>query len=149
MLGNLNESQIDNVLLSQVIGRLGCTDGKKPYIIPVTYVYDGNYIIGQSNEGRKLGIMRKHADVCFEVDVMSDMANWQSVLVFGKFQELKGKEATKARDYLFDHVLPLMTSSTIHHHEHEVSGSVDDSNRVKSIMYRIEIEEKTGRFEKK
>jgi hypothetical protein len=44
---------------------------------------------------------------------------------------------------------PLLTSSTIHSHEHEASGEgVDDTNRVKPVMYRINIKEKTGRFEK-
>ena len=148
MLGELNETQIDNVLISQSIGRLGCTDGKKPYITPVTYAYDGKDIIGQTTEGLKLSIMRKNPGVCFEVDIMSGMANWQSVIVFGTFCELTGKEAEKARDYLFNHVLPLMTSSTIHAHEHKVTGKLDDTNRIKPVMYRIKIKEKTGRFEK-
>ena len=148
MLGELNETQIDNLLLSQVVGRIGCTDGKKPYITPVTYVFDGKDIIGQTKEGMKLKIMRKNPNVCFEVDVMSGMTNWQSVIVSGTFCELKGKEADKAREYLFDHVLPLMTSASIHSHEHEVNGEIDDSNRVKPVMYRIKIKEKSGRFEK-
>lgn len=120
----------------------------KTYIVPIAYVFDGKNIIGQTKEGMKLDIMRKNPNVCFEVDVMTDMANWQSVIVFGTFHELAGKEAQKAREYLFDHVLPLMTSSTIHGHEHEVTGEVDDSNRIKPVMYQIEIKEKTGRFEK-
>ena len=148
MLGELSDIQIDNLLLSQAVGRIGCTDGNKPYITPVTYVYDGKNIIGQTKEGLKLNILRKNPNVCFEVDRMSDMANWQSVIVSGTFQELKGKEADEARDYLFDHVLPLMTSSTIHPHQHAVAGNVDDSNRIKPVMYRIMIKEKSGRFEK-
>ena len=148
MLGKLNEMQIDNLLLSQAVGRIGCVDGKKPYITPVTYVFDGKDIIGQTKEGLKLQILRKNPNVCFEVDRMLDMANWQSVVVSGTFRELKGKEADKARDYLFSHVLPLMTSATIHSHQHEVNTDVDDSNRVKPVMYRIKIKEKSGRFEK-
>jgi len=93
MLGTLNETQINNVLSSQVIGRLACTDGKQPYIVPVTYTYDGSYIYGQTNEGMKLNILRKNSNVCFEVDMMTDMRNWQSVIVLGKFEELKNKEA--------------------------------------------------------
>lgn len=149
MLGELNELQIDHLLLSQFVGRIGCTDGKKPYIVPVTYVYDGKYIIGQTKEGLKLDIMRRHPIVCFEVDSMTNMANWQSVIISGKFEELKGKKADTAREYMFNHMWPLLTSSTIHAHEHEVSlNAVDDSNRVKPIMYRIIVDEKAGRFEK-
>jgi nitroimidazol reductase NimA-like FMN-containing flavoprotein (pyridoxamine 5'-phosphate oxidase superfamily) len=148
MLGQLNETQINNILSSQVIGRLACTKGKQPYVVPVTYAYDGKYIYGQTNEGMKLEILRKNPGVCFEVDVMTDMRNWQSVIIIGKFEELKKKQALQARDILFSKVFPLMTSSTIHAHEHEVSSGVDDSNRVKYVLYRIKIKKITGRFEK-
>lgn len=149
MLGELNQLQIDHLLLSQFVGRIGCTDGTKPYIIPVTYVFDGKYIIGQSREGLKMDIMRKNPNVCFEVDSIMNMANWQSAIISGTFSELNGKEADTARKYLFNYVWPLLTSSTVNPHEHEVSTSaVDDANRVKPIMYRIRVDEKTGRFEK-
>src|SRR4030095_16963723 len=149
MLGQLNDTQINNLLSSQVVGRLGCTDGKMPYVVPVTYMYDGKNIYGQSTEGMKLEMLRKNPNVCFEVDMMMDMANWQCVIVQGKFEELKGAEAEKAREFLFDRVYPMMTSSTIHAHQHEVTTKIDDSNRVKPVMYRIKILDKTGRFEKK
>ena len=54
MLGELDEIQIDHFLLSQAVGRIACTDGKRPYIVPVTYVYDGKDIIGQAKEGMKV-----------------------------------------------------------------------------------------------
>jgi nitroimidazol reductase NimA-like FMN-containing flavoprotein (pyridoxamine 5'-phosphate oxidase superfamily) len=147
MLGKLDDTQINNILSSQVIGRLACCNGNQPYIVPVTFTYDGEYIYGQSNEGTKLKILRKNPNVCFEVDMMTDMRNWQSVLVYGKFKELKNKEAEKAREILFNRVLPLMTSSTIHTYGHEEKGKIDDSTRVKYVMYRIKIKKVTGRFE--
>lgn len=148
MLGELNKTQINNILTSQVLGRLACTNGKQPYVVPVTYTYDGKYIYGQSNEGLKLKILRKNPNVCFEVDMMTDMRNWKSVIVYGKFEELKNSVAGKAREMLFDRVFPLMTSSTIHTFEHEVNDKIDDSARVKYVMYRIKIKKITGRFEK-
>jgi uncharacterized protein len=148
MLGELNKTQINNVLTSQVIGRLACADGNQPYIVPVTYTYDGKYIYGQTNEGMKLEMLRKNPNVCFEVDMMTDMRNWQSVVVAGKFEELKNKAAEKAREILFGKVFMLMTSSTVHAHEHEAGSKVDDSTRVRHVMYRIRIKKITGRFEK-
>lgn len=149
MLGELNELQIDHLLLSQFVGRIGCTIGKKPYIIPVTYVFDGKYIIGQSKEGFKLDAMRKNPSVCFEVDSIVNMTNWQSAIISGTFNELQGEVADTAREYLFNHMWPLLTSATIHPHQHESSiSAVDDTNRVKPVMYRIRVDEKTGRFEK-
>lgn len=149
MLGQLNEQQINNLLASQVVGRLACTDSIQPYLVPVTYAFDGLYIYGQTNEGLKLNLLRENPNVCFEVDSMTNMANWQSVIVQGTFEELKGNEAEKARVILKNRVFPLMTSSTIDGEQHEVESIPDDSNRMKRIMYRISIAEKTGRFEKR
>ena len=58
MTGKLNETEINNLLSSQSLGRIACTDGRQPYIVPVTYFYNGKYIFGQSNEGAKLKILR-------------------------------------------------------------------------------------------
>ena len=148
--GQLTKLQIENILLSQVLGRLACTDGKQPYIVPVTYTYDGEFIYCQTNEGTKLTMLRKNPAVCFEVDTMTDMNNWQSVIVFGKFEELKDVEAKKARDILFTRVFSLLTCSTVHKHEHAYDGNdeLENKNREKYIMYRIKITETTGRFEK-
>ena len=66
MLGELNELQIKNVLSSQALGRMACAEGELPYIIPVTYAYDGDFIYGQTNEGKKLDILRKNPNVCFK-----------------------------------------------------------------------------------
>jgi len=148
MLGELTTAQINSILSSQAIGRLACTDGKRPYIVPVTYAYDGSYIYGQTNDGKKLQVLRKNKNVCFEVDRMTDMRNWQSVVAYGSFEELKDKDLEKARELLFNRVFPLMTSGTVHSHEHEMTAELDDSNRVKYMMYRIKIEKITGRFEK-
>lgn len=148
MIGELNYNQIKNVLSSQAVGRLACSDGKQPYIIPVTYAYDGKHVYGQVIEGTKLKLLRKNPKVCFEVDMIINMANWQSVLVYGVFEELKNTEAKRAREFLFDRVFPLMTSSTIHPFGHEEKGKVNDSTRIKPVMYRIKISKITGRFEK-
>jgi nitroimidazol reductase NimA-like FMN-containing flavoprotein (pyridoxamine 5'-phosphate oxidase superfamily) len=148
MLGELNDIQMDNILNSQAIGRLACTDGKQPYIVPVIFKYDGKYIYGQSNEGLKLKLLRKNPNVCFEVDRMTDFRNWESIIIYGQFQELDEKEIKEAREKFFDRMFPLMTNSTIHTHEHLVNAEVDDSTRVKQVMYRIKIKKITGRFEK-
>jgi nitroimidazol reductase NimA-like FMN-containing flavoprotein (pyridoxamine 5'-phosphate oxidase superfamily) len=146
MSEKLSETQIDNILLSQSVGRLGCTDGKRPYIIPVTYIYDGKNIICQTTEGMKLDILRKNPNVCFEVDIIHNIRHGESVVITGKFHELTGELSVAAREYLFDHVWPLSTGSVVHSHEHDVVAEVDNSGLIKPIMYKIEIIEKTGRL---
>lgn len=147
MLGKLNETQIDNLLTRQAVGRIGFHDKSKNYITPVTYVYDGNYIYVQTNKGLKLDIMRLNPSVCFEVDAMSGLSNWESVIVWGNFEELFEEESIKARTYLYNNILDLLTAKSVHLHEHGADQLLDDSNRIKDVMFRIKIIEKEGRFE--
>lgn len=140
---------MNNLLASQVVGRLACTDSTQPYLVPVTYAFDGYCIYGQTNEGMKLCLLRNNPNVCFEVDIMTNMANWQSVIIRGRFEELKDDDAENARAILRNRVFPLLTSATIDGEQHEVETELDDSNRIKRVMYRITIAEKTGRFEKR
>lgn len=149
MIRDLNEAEINNILSSQILGRLACTDGRNPYIVPLTYMYDGEYIYGQTIKGKKLRILRKNPNVCFEVDMLTDMFNWSSVLVFGKFEELKEEAAAKAREKLFNSAFTLLTGSAVHKHEHDTVAGVNDSSRQKPVMYRIKIKKITGRTEKK
>ena len=149
MLGHLDEHQMNNLLSSQVIGRLACSTDNQPYLVPLTYTFDGSYIYGQTKEGMKLDVLRKNPNVCFEVDQMTDMANWQSVIVLGVFEELAGEDAEEARHVLYNRVFPTKTSSTVHTHEHYVESEISDAERIKPIVYRIKISEKSGRFKKR
>jgi len=45
MLGVLSDEQIDQVLRSEVVGRIGCHDAGRPYVVPITYAYDGIAIL--------------------------------------------------------------------------------------------------------
>jgi uncharacterized protein len=148
MLGTLTDAQIDDVLKKQAIGRLGYRDDRKCYVTPVTYAYDGKYIYGQTNEGLKLDVIRGNPYVCFEVDAIQNMANWESVMLWGHFEELENDTAKKAREYLYNSLLDMLTSATIHLHTHHDALETDDTNRIKQIVYRISIAEKSGRFEK-
>lgn len=46
MLGELNRAQIDQVLRGELVGRVGCHAGGQTYVVPITYVYDGEYVYG-------------------------------------------------------------------------------------------------------
>src|SRR4051812_23530237 len=94
MFGNLDNDAIENVLSQQFIGRIGCHAKDFVYVVPVSYAYDGASIYAYSDEGLKLDVMRKNPAVCFQVDTMVNMADWKSVIAWGKFEELN---STKER----------------------------------------------------
>ena len=87
MLGEMTEGQIDQVLASQVIGRIGCHADGKTYVVPVAFAFDGRHIYAHSRNGLKIAMMRKNPTVCFEVESIENMRNWRCVIVNGAFME--------------------------------------------------------------
>lgn len=147
MLGILSPSKIEEVLKTQLVGRIGCSWNGETYIIPISYAYDGNYIYCHTTEGKKTAIMRKNARVCFQVDEMKDMANWKSVIVQGRYEELKSKEErSMGMKTLLKRYLPVISSVTTHIGKHWPFHS-DDLTDMDGIVFRIAVQEKTGRFE--
>ena len=147
MIGKLSTHEIDVVIKQQVIGRLGCHADDITYVVPISYAYDGDYIYSHTLEGMKLDIMRKNPKVCFQVDAMDNMANWQSVIAWGEFEELREKEMRdEALQKLVNRVLPMISSETTHLSPQWPFPSKDIGS-IKGIVFRIRIKEKTGRFE--
>ena len=88
MVGILNNTQIAKVIIENNIGRLGCHADGITYVVPISYAYDGGFIYARTFEGMKISMMRKNPEVCFQIDEMENMANWKSVIAWGKFKEL-------------------------------------------------------------
>lgn len=148
MLGKLTDAQIDQVLHTQFVGRIGCNNGDKIYVVPVTYVYSSGYIYAHSKEGMKVQMMRNNPKVCFQVDTMDNMTNWRSVILWGKYEELKTeKEQKSGMKIMIDRLAPFMTSETVRPSHHAHAPEIVEKG-LKAVVYRIKIKEKTGRFEK-
>lgn len=137
MIGILNELEVDAFLHKQVIGRLGCFNKMKVYIVPITYAYDGIYIYGHARPGEKINMMRENPYVCFETDNVENMHNWQSVIAWGTYEELKGKAVKETLQLLMNRTYGLEKT-------HWFDIGLHDA-----VTYRIKLTEKTGRFEKK
>lgn len=146
MLGKLNSAEVEDLLSSQVIGRIGCHADGTIFIVPISYVYDGQCIYAHTEEGLKVNLMRKNPSVCFEVDKTHDMANWKTVIAWGKFEELEESERQKALQLLVNRILPLVSSETTHLFPDWPFGSEDISG-IQGIVFRICLTEKSGRFE--
>ena len=148
MFGNLTDIEIEEVISSQVVGRIGCHADNTTYVVPVSYAYDGIYVYGHTPEGMKVAMMRKNPKICFQTDRMDDMANWKSVIAWGDFEEVVDPEERKdVVQKLFQRNLPLISSETAHLSPQWPFGSPEDSD-VTGVIYRVRLEEKTGRYEK-
>ena len=149
MIGKLNKEQIEEVLKANVLGRIGCSDGKRTYVVPVNYVYDGKFIIGHSLTGLKIRMMRKNPEICFEVDEMKSFTRWKSVIVWGRYQELTDeRDRFNAMKLFVDRMMHMKISETaIPPEMAEKRVHPRSPGFIKPVIYRIVITEKTGRFE--
>lgn len=149
MLGKLNDIEIEEVLRNNLLGRIGCHDDGKTYIVPVNYVYDGHSIIAHSVKGMKIEMMQKNPHICFEIDEVKNFTNWKSVIVWGEYHEITDSmERYRAMKFFVEHTLHTKISETAV--PPELPGKKVhpwNSPSVKPVIYRIVILEKTGRYE--
>ena len=148
MLRELNKTQIEALLTDQLIGRIGCRSADVIYIVPINYVYDGVNIYCHSAKGMKIDMMRENPEVCFEVDNIKDITNWQSVIAWGKFEEIIDvEEKQKVLQKLIDRIKPYMIDDSVTWEHGFVDEESDIGTTVELIMYKITVSKKTGRFE--
>ncbi len=148
MLGKLNIEEIEDLLQNNNMGHIGCSSGRKTYVVPVNYVYDGKSIIAHSVEGMKIKMMRTNPNVCFEIDEVTSNTNWKSVIAWGTYQEITGeRERLDAMKIFVGKMMKLKISSTAHPPEMTEQRMHDQHGSVKPVIYRILLDEKTGRYE--
>jgi hypothetical protein len=133
------------------MGHLGCSADGRTYVVPMSYVYDGEYIYGHAVEGLKLGMLRANTHACFQVERIENLANWISVIVWGEFEELAGEEAAKDAMRLFvDRMEPLQVSETaVSSHRAPTDVPALDLQGNPMVFFRIKVTESSGRFEKR
>jgi uncharacterized protein len=143
----LTEVQIDQVLLAEVVGRIGCHADGKTYVVPIAFVYDGQHIYGHTGDGMKLRMLRANPDVCFEVDHVESLTSWQSVIAWGRFEELHGAEADQAVRLLAERIRPLVGDGERQLADASARGETTDEQW--PVVYRIRLTERTGRSDQR
>ncbi len=139
---------MEDVLHSQVYAHLGMALNNEPYVVPITYAYRDGYLYGHTYDGKKIEMTRKNPRVCVQIMNMNNMRNWQSVICYGTFEELKGKEATEAIDHLVSHLHNAPEDIGIARPFQSGGATHTIREGTHPIVYRIKITEKSGRYER-
>jgi len=148
MLRELNYTQTEALLKDQVTGRIGCNSDGVTYIVPVNYLYDGTNIYCHSAKGMKIDMMRKNPAVCFEVDNIKDITNWESVIAWGKFEEITEIiEKQRTLQKLINRISPYIIDDSVTREHGFVDKESDIGTTINLIIYKIIVHKKTGRFE--
>jgi nitroimidazol reductase NimA-like FMN-containing flavoprotein (pyridoxamine 5'-phosphate oxidase superfamily) len=136
MIGVMSDEEIEATLRRHRVGRIGCSANDRPYVVPITYAYDGTFVYGYSAVGRKIAIMREQPLVCFEVDEIDGDSAWRSVIAEGRYEELVDEEARR------DALARLVPGDAW-----AVPRSLDGAARL--VVFRLRLTERSGRFERR
>jgi nitroimidazol reductase NimA-like FMN-containing flavoprotein (pyridoxamine 5'-phosphate oxidase superfamily) len=65
-----DRGEVDDIIMKASICRLGMVEEGRAYIVPMNFGYDGESLYFHSaSEGRKIDVLRRSPDVCFELEV--------------------------------------------------------------------------------
>lgn len=136
MFSQMGERESRALLSEGRMGRLGCCHQDRPYVVPVNYFYDGEYIYMHSLSGFKMDVLHSNPQACLQTDLIEDDYHWRSVIAFGVCEEI-ANEALRKR--VLDEFLRRLP------HQTPVESHLDDPAKV--IVFRLCITEITGVYE--
>jgi len=65
----ITKAEVDQILQTGMVGRLGLSRNNQPYIVPLNFAYqDGHVFFHSAETGMMIDFLRSNASVCFEVD---------------------------------------------------------------------------------
>jgi uncharacterized protein len=99
IINPMAEEECRTFLTSASLGRLGCSREDQPYVLPIYFAYEPEFIYALSTFGQKNEWMRTNPKVCLEVDEVVSQSEWTSVIATGRYQELPEPRFTAEREH--------------------------------------------------
>ena len=138
------QSAIESIIEQSLVCRLGLIDGEYPYVVPLNFGYKDNTLYFHTgHKGKKVELLRKNRNVCFEFDSHHEVKTsdnpckwgmrYRSVVGFGQASFVHDPESKKkALDIIMAHY----------------GGSASrypEINLDKTLIIRVAIQAMTGR----
>ena len=107
---------IRKIMADAEVLRLGMCKDNKPYVVPLSFGFDGEYVYFHTGKsGMKVDYLKSNPNVCFEVESKSELVkhetdackfnvSYRSVIGFGEALEITGNaEKRKALNIMMEH----------------------------------------------
>jgi uncharacterized protein len=79
-----DRNKIDAIIKKANCCRIALVDGSYPYIVPVNFAVNNNHLYFHSaKKGKKIDILRKNNQVCFEMDIEGEIVKSQRACSWG------------------------------------------------------------------
>lgn len=98
----MKDKQVEAFLSSQSLGILGLPTNDAPYLVPMSYAYDGGtrlyffFIVGERS--RKVELAEKAENASFLVFSAETLFNWRSAHLTGTIERLPDEKRTELPD---------------------------------------------------
>ena len=113
-----DKKELELIIRKANVCRIALSDNNMPYIVPVNFGYkDNSLYIHSATEGKKIEIIKKNNNVCFEMDIDHELSiseapcscsmKYRSIIGFGKafiVEDLKEKQ--EALDVIVNQYFP-------------------------------------------
>lgn len=138
------QSAIESIIKQSLVCRLALTGGEYPYVVPLNFGYRDNVLYFHTgHKGKKVELLKKNRNVCFEFDthhevMVSDSPcgwgmSYRSVVGFGRASFVHDPESKKK-------ALDIIMA----HYGGSASG-YPETNLEKTLIIKVAIETMTGR----
>lgn len=134
----LSREEIEAMLLRNNVGRMAFSFHDRVDIQPIHYVYERGWLYGRTSEGDKIAALTHNQWVAFEVDEVSDVFDWRSIVIHGSFWILHPRGSPRAEE-LWAKAAELVARI--------VPGALTESDPVgfRQTLFRIAVSDVRGR----
>jgi len=94
----LSREEIEAVLLRNKVGRMAFSLHDRVDIQPIHYIYEGGWLYGRTSEGDKISTLKHNQWIAFEVDEITDLFDWRSIVIHGSFWILNPRGSPRAEE---------------------------------------------------
>ena len=135
---------IEEIIGRAAVCRLGLCESSQPYIVPLCFGYKDNALYFHTvHKGKKLDMLRKNNNVCFEVDIDREVVNaeqacdwsmkYRSVIGFGRAVVIDDVELKREA---LDIIMRNYSDSSFEYPAETVDGA---------LIIKVEIESMTAK----
>ncbi len=140
----MDKDAIDDVIRRSLVCRLAMADGDQPYVVPVSFGYDGRslYFHGRA-AGKKIEMLKRNSRVCFEFDVDVEIVPKEKACGWGlKYRSVIG---TGRATFIEDHEQKARALNAIMRQYAGRDFDMPDDNVRRATVLRVDIDTLTGK----
>lgn len=140
-----DEAKLKSILKKASVLRIAFNDEPAPYIVPLLFVYQGDYFYFHSaREGKKIELLKKNTILSFEIDQLEELVpnhhpcqwslEFSSIIGHGKASFIEDRDEKE-----------MALNLLMEKHRGGADHSFSDSSLEGVVVIRIEILEMTGK----